>query len=82
MMIPSFHSQVFILQFVKWWLTVVNFVLIVALNYLTTVKQGLTIRFFQKLCAIEKILIRCSYNKHQTNEEAEMLKNPMVNALF
>ena len=60
MMIPPFHSQVLVLQFVKQWLTVVNFVLILASNYLTTVKQGLTISFFQKLCAIGKVLIRCS----------------------
>ena len=82
MMIRFFHSQVLVLQFVKSWLTVVKFVLIVASNYLTTVKQGLIIRFFQEVCAIEKILIRCIENKRQTSEEAEMLKIPMVNIFF
>ena len=82
MMIPSFHSQVLGLQFVKSWLTVVTFALIVASNCLTTVKQGLTISFFQKLYASGKILIRCRGKKHRTMEEAEMLKIPMFNSLF
>ena len=82
MMIRFFHSQVLVLQFVKSWLTVANFALIVASNYLTTVKQGLTTSFFQKLYAIGKILIRCSENKHQTMEEEEMLKILMINSLF
>ena len=55
---PSFQSQFVVLQFVKWWLTVVNVLLIVVSNYLITVKQGLTIFFFQKLCVIGKISIR------------------------
>ena len=47
MIVPSFQSQFLVLELVKYWLTVVNFMLIVVSNYLTTVKQGLTI-FFSK----------------------------------
>ena len=58
MIILSFQSQFMVLQLVKQWLTVVNSVLIVVLNYLTTVKQCLTIFFFQKLCVVGNISIR------------------------
>ena len=55
------------------------FVLIVVSNYLTTVKQGLTIFFYQKLCVIGKISIRWSKNNYKTIEEAKMLWIPKIN---
>ena len=70
---PSFQSQFLVLQLVTQWLTVANVVLIVVSNYLSKVKQGLTMFFFQKLDVIGKISIRRSKNKHKTIEEAEML---------
>ena len=63
-------------------LTVVSFVLIVVSNYLTIVKQCLTMFFFQKLYATGKISIRWSENKHKTIETVEMLKISTVNPLF
>ena len=79
--IPSFQSRYLVLQLMKQWLTVVNFVLIVVSNYLTTVKQCLTIYFFQKLYVIGKISIRWSEKKHKTIEKVEMLKISTVNPL-
>ena len=54
MIIPSFQSYFLVLQLVKSWLTVVNSVLIVVSNYLTTVKQRLTIFFSQKYVLYER----------------------------
>ena len=57
MIIPSFQSQFLVLQLVKWWLTVENFLLIVVSKYLTIVKQCLTIVLFQKLCVLRSLLV-------------------------
>ena len=76
MIILSFEIQFAVWQLVKQWLTIVNSVLIVVSNCLTTVKQYLTIFFFQKLCVIGKISIRWSKNKQRTIEKAEILKIP------
>ena len=45
MIILSFQVQFLVLQLIEQWLTVVNSVLIAVSNYLTTVKQCLTIFF-------------------------------------
>ena len=50
MIIVCFQSQFLVLQLVKLWSTVVNCMLIVVSDYLTTAKQCLTIFSFQKLC--------------------------------
>ena len=54
MIIPSFQSYFLVLQLVKWWLPVINSVLIAVSNYLTTVKKRLTI-FFSKNYALYEI---------------------------
>ena len=48
-------------------------------NYLTTIKECLTIFFFEELGVIGKISIRRSKNKQRTTEKIEILKSPMVN---
>ena len=58
MIILSFQSQFVVLRLVKQWLTVANSVLIIVGNYLTKVKQWLTMFFFQKPCVIGKISLR------------------------
>ena len=58
MIILSFQRQFLVLQLVKSWLTVVNSVLIVVPNSVTSIKQCLINLFYQKLCVIGKISIR------------------------
>ena len=82
MIILSFQSQFLVLQLVKQWLTVADFMLIVVSNYLTTVKQHKTIFFFSKnYVSLERSPLD-EAKKHKTMEKVEMSKMPTVNPLF
>ena len=80
MIILSFQSQFLVSGLVKWWLIVINFVLVVVSNYLINVKQCLTMFLFKKLFAVGNIFIRSSENKRKTIETEEILSTPTVNS--
>ena len=55
MIIISFQSQLLVLHLVKYWLTNVNFVLMVVSKYLTIVNQCLTIfPFFENSVSLKR----------------------------
>ena len=69
MIIFSFQSQFMVYQLVKQWLAIVNSVLIVVSNYLTTVKDCLTICFSKNYV----LLGRSPLDEAKTSKE--LLKN-------
>ena len=79
MVIPSFQSQFLVLQLVKQWLTVKNFVLVVASKHLTTAKQCLTNFCSKNYVFSERSPLHEAKTITKTFEKVEMLKMLTIN---